>query len=289
MYSHPQGGRFVPNVAPIPAQSYVYQSPPEVHPGLQHVQNAPPQTLNHRVSAYTQPQTTISISSAAGYHPSPSTLPGPLPTQYVTPTETLHPIQTQDASVKIEKSTEDSAIIYARNQPTIISKELNQAHQAAASSQQVTMVIQEEQLGRQRAELDSQLSRQQATKLLLQQQQAQNQQILATQEMTVAAHVQIEQHSQLEREQKEREIQRQKVIEDHQKQKNSNRIFSNSTKNLTDVAKLDSMHSLNKKNSPHNVSTSSTVCSSPAEHGFRKIAGIQIKSIIVIGFFVQIF
>ena len=92
MYGHPQGGRFVPNIAPIPGQSYVYHPSSGVHPGLQHAQIPPSSTLNHTVSAYTQPQTAGSIASSAGYHPSPPAVPTPIQPQYIAPVESLHPI-----------------------------------------------------------------------------------------------------------------------------------------------------------------------------------------------------
>ena len=272
MYSHPQGGRFVPNISPIPGQSYVYHSPTGVHPGLHHAPIAPSSTLNHAVAAYNQPQTTATIASTAGYHPSPPTVPGPLHPQYMTPAETLHPIQSPNVSIKIEKSAEDTSGGYQRNQPTIMQKELNHTHQVIAPLHQPTIIVQEAELVRQRAEQDAELSRQQATKILLQQQQAQHHQVVAVQEVAVAAQVQKEQQEREEREVREREFQRQKVIEDHQKQKNSNRIFSNSTKNLTDVTKVDTIQSINRTTSS-SVNTSLAISLSPAEHGFRKITG----------------
>ena len=278
MYGHPQGGRFVPNITPIPGQSYVYHPSSGVHPGLQHAQIPPSSTLNHTVASYTQPQTTDSIASSAGYHPSP---PTPMQPQYISPVETLHPMQAPSISIKIEKSAEDtSSGLYQRSQPTIIHKNLIQTHQHVLSqTQQPTIIVHDSQLFRQRADEDAELTRQQATKILLQQQQAQQQHIIAVPDVSLNTHVQKEQQEKEAKEQRERDIQRMKVIEDHQKQKNSNRIFSNSTKNLTDVTKLDPIQSLNRVSCSSTIDSTSNISISPAEHGFRKITAPSEPSV----------
>ena len=267
MYSHPHG-RFVPNVTPIPGQGYVYHPSPGVHPSLHH---ASPSTLNHpTVAAYPQPQSTATTPSTAGYHPSPPpALPGTLQPQYITPAEIVHPIQASPVSIKIEKSAEDPSLIYQRNQPTDTHKQLNHTHQIITAAPQPTLTIQEADLARQRAEHDAELARQHAAKLLLQQ-SAEEQQAVEVQEAAVVASQ--TQKEQQERERREREIQRLKVIEDHQKQKNSNRIFTNSSKNLTDITKVDTVtNSANTVKSVPSASNVLKVCTSPAEHGFRKI------------------
>ena len=281
MYGHPQGGRFVPNIAPIPGQSYVYHPSSGVHPGLHHAQILPSSTLNHTVAAYTQPQTTGSIASSSGYHPSPTTVPTPIQPQYIAPVETLHPMQTPSISIKIEKSAEDtSSSLYQRSQPTIIQKNLTQTQQHVLSqNHQPTIIVHEAQLVRQRADEDAELTRQQAPKIILQQQQAQQQHIIAVPDVSLTTHAQNEQLEKEAKEEREREIQRMKVIKDHKEQKNSNRIFSNSTKNLTDVTKLDQIQSLNRVSRSSTSDSTPNISISPAEHGFRKITAPSGPSI----------
>ena len=280
MYSHPQGGRFVPNITPIPGQNYVYHPSSVVHPGLQNTQIVPSSALPRTISAYSQPQTTNTAAPSPVYHPSPPPVPVNLQQQYMNPVEThLQPIQTPSISIKIEKSADDTfagAGLYQRNQPTIIQKDLNPAHQnVLAANQQATIVVHDGQLIQQRSEQEAEISRQQGSKILLQQQQTNHQQIIAIPvpgaEITLTSQVQKEQQERENRERREREIQRQKVIEDHQKQKNSNRIFSNSTKNMIDVPKFDINQALSKTTSSIPVGPNSAVTVSPAEHGFRKI------------------
>ena len=281
MYGHPQGGRFMPNITSIPGQNYVYHSPSGVHPVIQHTQIAPSSTLNQTGSPFTQPQTTSSIASPSlGYHiTSPTAVSTPIQPHYITPVETIHPIQTPSISIKIEKSAEDAASVsFQRTQNTnIIQKDFNHAqpHQVLTTTQQEpTIVVQDAtHLVRNISEQDASMARQQATKIILQQQQAQQQHAITLPEVSLPSQVQKEQHDREERERREKEIQRQKIIEDHQKQKNSNRIFSNSTKNLNDVIKFNAVQSSNK-NSMSSSGPNSTLqmSGSPSEHGFRKIA-----------------
>ena len=142
--------------------------------------------------------------------------------------------------------------------------------------QHPTLATQEAELVRHTAEHQGVTS----TKLLIQQQQVQQQQVVTIQE-AVALAAQTQRDQQQEREEKEhheRELQRQKVIEDHQKQKNSNRIFSNSTKNITNVTNLNTNAvSVLPKSAiianDHASSAAVVISSSPAEHGFRKVTG----------------
>ena len=107
MYSNPQGARFVPNIAPIQGQGYVYHPPSGVHPGLHHTQNVQSSTLNASVAAYTQPQSTI-VSSPV-YHPAAPPAQVTIQPQYITPVESLHPMQTPSIGIKIEKASEEAS------------------------------------------------------------------------------------------------------------------------------------------------------------------------------------
>ena len=276
LYSNPQGARFVPNIAPIQGQGYVYHPPSGVHPGLHHTQNVPSSTLNPSVAAYTQPQPTI-VSSPV-YHPAAPPAPANIQPQYITPVESLHPMQTSGIAIKIEKASEEaSGSLYPRTSHTAIPKDLN-LHQdhVFPSAQQSAIVVQGTHLIRSSTAQDVDLSRQQNTKILVEQQPTQNQTIipvsLPEEEILFASHLQKEQEDKEERQRREKESQRQKIIEDHQKQKNSNRIFSNSTKNLTDVAKYETNKLSSRRTSLSNPTSDGTMSTSPAEHGFRKIS-----------------
>ena len=73
MYSHPQGGRFIPNITTIPGQNYVYHSSSGTHPGIQQTQLTPSTALNQTRPSFSQPQTTDAIvPSSPAYHANPS-------------------------------------------------------------------------------------------------------------------------------------------------------------------------------------------------------------------------
>ena len=280
MYSHPQGGRFIPNITTIPGQNYVYHSSSGTHPGIQQTQLTPSTALNQTRPSFSQPQTTDAIvPSSPAYHANPSSgVSSAVQPHYITPVEAIHPIHTPPISIKVERATEDpsAGALQRTHNTSIIQKDFNHAqphHVFTASTQQPTIVVQDaSHLVRKNPEHDDVFARQQATKMILQQQQAQQQHVISLPEVNLSSHVQKEQQDREERERREKEVQRQKIIEDHQKQKNSNRIFSKSTKDLTEVIKYDAIQSSTKTTTSSSISNSNlSVSNSPSEHGFRKI------------------
>ena len=287
MYSHPQGGRFVPNVTTIPGQTYVYHPPAGAHTGVQNSQITPSAVLNQTGVSFSHPQTTNAIlASSTGYHGTPPpTAASQLQPQYITQVDAIHPIQTPSISIKIEKPVEDSSTgaFHRAQNNSIVQKGFNQAqphHVLTTSQQHPTIVVQEAPHPvRPNQEHDAVLARQEATKMILQQQQAQHQHVISLPDVHLSSQIQKDEQVHGEIERREKEIQRQKVIEDHQKQKNSNRIFSKSTKNLTDAIKSNTSQTSNK-NTTSSSKTNSTLSLStlPSEHGFRKITATTESS-----------